>query len=93
MLIPAAPGWVGLDGGFVDTSGIANLLSRGMRRVVAFENKNNDLRTCNSTFAYLFGVDTPTGAGKGYPAYRGNFLHPNRKSIDFTRNLRTSPYL
>ena len=49
-----------LDGGMVDTSGIAALLRRRVRNLVVFENKNSDLTEINATFAFLFGVDTPT---------------------------------
>lgn len=56
----AETGWYAMDGGVVDTSGIAALLRRRVKRIVAFENKNSDLRQINATYAFLFGVDTPT---------------------------------
>lgn len=57
---PPSAGFWALDGGMVDTSGIAALLRRRVRSLVVFENKNSDLTAINSTFAFLFGVDTPT---------------------------------
>merc|ERR1719301_281033 len=59
-LISPEPGWYGIDGGFVDTSGITMLLRRRVRRMVVMENKNQDLTDGDSTFGYLFGVAGPT---------------------------------
>ena len=57
---PPGDGFFALDGGMVDTSGIAALLRRRVRNLIVFENKNSDLTAINATFAFLFGVDTRT---------------------------------
>ena len=56
-----------IDGGMVDTTGIAALLQRGVRRIFAWYNNNDALAPAGSaaqsesaSFAYLFGVPQPT---------------------------------
>ena len=49
-----------VDGGMVDTTGIAALLRRRTARIVSFYNNNDDLADLDSPYAYLFGVNTST---------------------------------
>jgi len=44
-----------LDGGTVETTGIAQLLRKKLPKIVAFYNNNDDLVHMNSPFAFLFG--------------------------------------
>ena len=64
--LPAGAGgdaFYALDGGMVDTTGIAVQLRRKVDRLVVFLGQNNDLTTAsNATLAYLFGVETATDA-------------------------------
>lgn len=55
------------DGGFIDTTGIVLHLQRRVPRILAFYNNNDDLKTLNSTIAYLFGAVTPTDGMNALP--------------------------
>ena len=49
-----------MDGGLIDTTGITSHLRTKERSIVSFYNNNDDLRTLNSTIAFLFGSSTST---------------------------------
>jgi len=56
----APDGGYAMDGGVVETTGIAALLRTRASTIVAFYNNNDNLNALNATFAFLFGVDGTT---------------------------------
>jgi len=82
--------WYTTDGGFVDTTGIVNLLLKKKSRIVAFYNNNQDLTEITSPISYLFGVNGNSNAENNIEGPAFNKVFPSDLYNEVSSNLTTS---